>query len=670
MINETELRKYLFFIKLLVGKNAKILEFGPEAGITGINLLKDGYNVNFVSSKSNLGLTGYQQKTRVFSIDEKIEKHDLIYTFDFLDNIDKPEPGLDSLLEKANVAVIYLSPAVKNPINQDKWDILLKYIKNKYNPLFISDFHRIIIYSKKGQIVNLRPLISICIPIYKRKNILLQSLKIWENSININPGLIEVVIIENASTEFSGFDFSQHYKLKIKYLNTKKKNIGLARKKSVEIASSDLLLLVNDDTFAFPDLLIKHIEYQLANVGNKFAVLGKFILHPEVNQNTFTKTLDESICFFKQNFFRENVFEKPGESFVTNNLSITREAILKAGNFSLKFKGAAEDTEMGLRLGLNGYKILFKSDLLAHHFHRFNVISFLKLMEQRGIGANLLNNRIMKLTGSKSKISFKKNYIEEFCYLYPIFENNIKNYNFENNRKDLNNLIITVINKLTTVKGILKNSGEYIPRQIPSANKKEMVTIVIYQLNNSTIKEILASIINQGYKNWEVLLINNESNDLLTGLLNSFPKTNNMEIVPFVRKNFFQKTFNLIKGKFIIFLGPDYCLMPGSLELLLNKWYSLKKPKLQLLYGQSATAKPENYNYNLSGATPLSSLFINKDFFANLLENGFKEQDTLNIPAAMQERALMNNLAVEIIRKGLSADDLNFPTIFNLGVRK
>lgn len=308
-----------------------------------------------------------------------------------------------------------------------------EHIKNDYIILYSSDISEIetlFLFCKKDFDLSLiNSLISICIPTYyskERESILSYSIEEWTKSKNINLNLVEFIIVENGSNYYN-HKYFEKYNLNIKLFNIEESNLGKARKISVEESNSKIILLVNDDTIANFNLIEKHLIYQIINYKKNIAILGKFIFHNNVLDNDFMKIINEYSKIFIQNKLENNKEYNNYKLFITNNISIKKELILKVGNFSEDFISEGEDTDLGYRLLNNGLNIIFKEDIISHHLHKHDINSYLNLLKRRlFVGA-----KIDRKYSENKYINNLENYTFYNIIASKIFINYIRN-NYEN----------------------------------------------------------------------------------------------------------------------------------------------------------------------------------------------------------------------------------------------
>jgi glycosyltransferase involved in cell wall biosynthesis len=175
-------------------------------------------------------------------------------------------------------------------------------------------------------------------------------------------------VIDDGSSDGTEMAMRQYRpKFRFQYLRQSNSGTGAARRNGVEHAGGEYLLLMNDDTICDSDLLQQHLEAQRADPSGRWAVLGNFEYPPQACRRALTQ------------FFRTNAFMFPqidmeawcpyGYShFITCNMSIRRDAVIRAGSFDSTYK-LSEDTELGIRLYEAGYHVLYHPAAHAWHDH-------------------------------------------------------------------------------------------------------------------------------------------------------------------------------------------------------------------------------------------------------------------------------------------------------------
>jgi GT2 family glycosyltransferase/SAM-dependent methyltransferase/glycosyltransferase involved in cell wall biosynthesis len=169
----------------------------------------------------------------------------------------------------------------------------------------------------------------------------------------------------------------------LRYLRQENQGPGAARRAGVEGARGEYLLLCNDDTVASSNLLTEHLAAQRQHPHEKRAILGEFRYSESVGTRALSLFVNTSVFFFPQSTLKKDRLYDQAY-FVTCNLSIRREEVLKAGNFDPQFR-VAEDTELGARLVQNGVRVIYHPEAIAWHEHaQFSMRDLLRRAEAYG----------------------------------------------------------------------------------------------------------------------------------------------------------------------------------------------------------------------------------------------------------------------------------------------
>lgn len=163
--------------------------------------------------------------------------------------------------------------------------------------------------------------------------------------------------------------------------------------------------------------------------------------------------------------------------------------------------------------------------------------------------------------------------------------------------------------------------------------KKNMVSVIVRSYNViENIKQSLDSIINQTYKNLEIIIIDDGSTDKTVEILKKYRDTNdNIKLKELFYKtpgnsNVYNIGLNIAKGKYIYFIdGNDY-IEKNTIKILLNN--AIKN---------SSDIVISNY-YNIINNKKVNSLFLYKlfqydNYYNNLLENNNIENLSLINPS-------------------------------------
>jgi glycosyltransferase involved in cell wall biosynthesis/tetratricopeptide (TPR) repeat protein len=178
----------------------------------------------------------------------------------------------------------------------------------------------------------------------------------------------EVIVVDDGSNDGTAA-FCRGFRATFSFSCLRQTNAGAgaARRRGVQHARGKLLLLINDDTIASPDLLALHYESHQKYSAERQAVLGDFRFPPAAMDRALTRFLTESPFLFPQAKLESGI-HWDYTKFVTCNTSVRRDAVIGVGSFDPEFR-IAEDSELGLRLSRRGYFVRYLPEARAQHWH-------------------------------------------------------------------------------------------------------------------------------------------------------------------------------------------------------------------------------------------------------------------------------------------------------------
>jgi len=163
-----------------------------------------------------------------------------------------------------------------------------------------------------------------------------------------------------------------------------------ARNAGVEAACGDIVLFLCDDIEATPGLLRLHDERR-GGVTGDHCVVGRVDWPPDAVVTPFKRFVMERYHFGFEGF--AGMDELPFHAFITANLSIHRELLLRVGGFDASYPYGFEDTDLGLRLAERGSRILYAPDALGWHHHQMDLSSYCRRQESIGPSAVAFSRR-------------------------------------------------------------------------------------------------------------------------------------------------------------------------------------------------------------------------------------------------------------------------------------
>ena len=210
-------------------------------------------------------------------------------------------------------------------------------------------------------------LFSVIVPTYNRLPILQKCLQALENQ-TLAASDFEVIVIDDGSSDGTKELLSGYRPpFAVQYLRQANSGTGAARRNGVAHAGGEYLLLMNDDTICNPDLLEQHLLAQRKYAPLQWAVLGNFEYPAAARRRALTRYFCVEPFMFPQ-VSMEDGCPYGYSHFITCNLSILTEMVVKAGSFDSTYR-LSEDTELGIRLYERGHRVLYHSAAHALHDH-------------------------------------------------------------------------------------------------------------------------------------------------------------------------------------------------------------------------------------------------------------------------------------------------------------
>lgn len=233
-------------------------------------------------------------------------------------------------------------------------------------------------------------LFSVIIPTYNRKRILLDCLDHLSQQ-TMAPEAFEVIVCDDGSTDetvaaVSGR--SDRYSFSLKVLTQKKSGPAAARNAGIRRSRGRMILFLNDDAMAVPELLEKHMEGLEQVKGENKAMVGGVRFPDELAGSPFAYILQHTDALFGHSTLKDRS-ECGYEHFYTFNASLPRK-LLDREMFDPVFKAAAaEDMDLGYRFQKRGVRIYYSAGCRCMHQHRISPAEFCRINSIRGHWAAL-----------------------------------------------------------------------------------------------------------------------------------------------------------------------------------------------------------------------------------------------------------------------------------------
>ena len=185
------------------------------------------------------------------------------------------------------------------------------------------------------------PSCTIIIPTYNRAMTLLRCLAALDAQTAAKEDF-EVIVSDDGSEDDTGAivqTFIKTHDLDLRYLRQPNSGQNAARNKAIEVSRGDLLLFINDDTVATPQMVEGHFAKHRMYPAESVAILGKVTISPDLPRSVFARLhLDHAFSLL------ESKSELDWRAFYTCNVSVKKSFLLKYGLFdeSLRYNDDIE----------------------------------------------------------------------------------------------------------------------------------------------------------------------------------------------------------------------------------------------------------------------------------------------------------------------------------------
>jgi len=223
--------------------------------------------------------------------------------------------------------------------------------------------------------------LSVVIPTYKRPALLRRCLASLADQ-DLDPARFEVVVVDDGSNDATTDVLADAVSNVVALTQPRNAGPAAARNRGVATATGELVLFLDDDVAAAPDLLSTHVALHRNANDPMLGILGRIDWDPMLTVTPFMRWLDTSgLQFAYDTWLRPGDVDPPYSAFYTANLSMRRELLLGEHGFDERFPYPAfEDIELAFRLASRGFRLVY--DPAARGFHT-------RAMELRGFAARM-----------------------------------------------------------------------------------------------------------------------------------------------------------------------------------------------------------------------------------------------------------------------------------------
>lgn len=207
--------------------------------------------------------------------------------------------------------------------------------------------------------------VSVIVPTYNRLGRLKHVLAALERQ-SVPLDQFEVVVVCDGATD--GTDaFLKDLKTPLQLKAVIQPNGGpaSARNNGVAHATGELVLFVDDDVVATPELLAEHLRIH-AESAKERVVLGPMLTPQDFRMSPWVRW-EQDRLLEQYSAMQQGDWEPTARQFYTGNSSVPRSRIVEAGGFDDRFR-RAEDVELAYRLAERGLEFVFNADAIGYHY--------------------------------------------------------------------------------------------------------------------------------------------------------------------------------------------------------------------------------------------------------------------------------------------------------------
>jgi len=211
--------------------------------------------------------------------------------------------------------------------------------------------------------------LTVLLATYNRREVLEACLRSFAAQ-DAPTGSFEIVVVDDGSQDDT-VAFLQALSLPVPLTWRTQPNAGAAaaRNRGLALARGRLVLFVNDDTIAAPDLVSTHLRLHAQLGPEPVAVLGTFAQEPAGMDNALMRYLEGSTEIFLYSRFNPGQV-LDGSNLYTCNCSVPLAAVRAQAGFDERFARCdGEDTDLGVKLELAGVRLHYRPEARSWHRH-------------------------------------------------------------------------------------------------------------------------------------------------------------------------------------------------------------------------------------------------------------------------------------------------------------
>jgi glycosyltransferase involved in cell wall biosynthesis len=214
------------------------------------------------------------------------------------------------------------------------------------------------------------PLLSVVIPAYGKAETLGKVIASLERQ-DLARDDFEVIVIDDGSPDHTSrrlAEISEGSPLRLRVVRQENRGVSAARNRGVGLARAPIVLLIQDDIVAAPDLLSRHLLGHRLHPEPTATVSGRVTWPPDWSIDHFMHWLDHGGPQFRYHELagRDRLDFK---HFYTCNVSLKRQALVD-NPLDEEIVYGFEDIELAHRLQKRGFTFHYDQAAVGYHHHR------------------------------------------------------------------------------------------------------------------------------------------------------------------------------------------------------------------------------------------------------------------------------------------------------------
>ena len=229
--------------------------------------------------------------------------------------------------------------------------------------------------------LTISPRVTIVVPTYNRCDRLRRVLGALEQQ-TCGPDAFDVVVVSDGSTDGTDeYLASLSTPFTLRFERQPNAGPAAARNRGVELATAPLVLFVDDDVVAVPELVAEHLASHERAPG--LVVIGPMITPPEFHMQPWV-AWEQAMLYKQYAALAAGEYQATHRQFYTGNASAPRGTLVEAGGFDTRFR-RAEDVELAYRLHGLGLRFEFNGRAIGYHYAERPFASWLSTAHDYGV---------------------------------------------------------------------------------------------------------------------------------------------------------------------------------------------------------------------------------------------------------------------------------------------